>query len=72
MKGVSERYVSYLSKLYEGSKFCVRCGDNEVSSFVTQTKGVRQGCSLSPYLFNIFIDDVMENVTGKYACSSDW
>jgi hypothetical protein len=55
MKGVSKRMVSCFSNMYEGIKFCVRCGNNEVTNFVTQTKGVRQGCSLSPYLFNIFI-----------------
>jgi hypothetical protein len=55
-KGVSERVVSCLSNMHEGIKFCVRCVNNEVTNFVTQTKGVRQGCDLSPYLFNIFID----------------
>jgi hypothetical protein len=54
MKRVSERVVSYLSNMYEGIKFCVRRGENEVTNFVTQTKGVRQGCDLSPYLFNIY------------------
>jgi hypothetical protein len=54
MKGVSDRTVSCLSNVCEGIKFCVRCGNNEVTKFVTETEGVRQGCSLSPYLFNIF------------------
>jgi hypothetical protein len=62
-KGVSERMVSCLSNMYEGIKFRVRCGNNKVTDFVTQTKGVRQGCSLSPYLFKIFIDDIVGYVS---------
>lgn len=60
---MSERSVSCSSKLYKGTKFCVRRGDNVVSSSLTQMKSVGQGCSLSPSLFNIFIVDITENVT---------
>ena len=36
--------------------------NGEYSELFSVTKGTRQGSMLSPYLFNIFIDELMENL----------
>jgi hypothetical protein len=58
-KGVSDNMVECIKKMYDNTKFCLKCGGNKVTDFVEQRRGVRWGCSLSPYLFIIFIDDIM-------------
>jgi hypothetical protein len=34
----------------------IKCGANEVTDFVDQCKGVRRGCILIAYMFNIFVE----------------
>jgi hypothetical protein len=57
--------------MYEGTKVCVKCRENEVTTFTSQTRGGRQGCSLRPHLFYIFTNDMMEyiNVDNSHAPS---
>ena len=45
--------------LYERSKACVKVGQSETKMFDMQ-KGVRQGCTLSPWLSNVFMDNVVK------------
>jgi hypothetical protein len=58
-KGVSDNIAKCIKKMYNGTIFCVKCGGDEVIDFVEQRRDVRQGCSLSPCLFNMFIDRVV-------------
>jgi hypothetical protein len=62
-KGVSDNMVECIKKMYDDTKFCVKCCGNEVTHFVEQRRSVRQGCSLSPYFFNIFIDGIMDYIS---------
>lgn len=47
-----------IKTMFEDSEFCVRWKNDQVPELIPQEIGVRQVCSLSPYLFNIGIDDV--------------
>jgi hypothetical protein len=40
--------------MYDGIKFCMKRGEEEVTDFMGQKRRVRQGYSLIPYLFNDF------------------
>jgi hypothetical protein len=51
--------------LYQVSTFQVRCG-GQVSQTKSQTRGVRQGCPLSPYLFVLVLSMIMEDVQDAY------
>ena len=60
--GVRESICNCIKIIYQDIKFCVKCGENLIPSCATQKSGVCKGCGLSTYLFNIFINYIIENV----------
>lgn len=56
-KGIEEQLIRKIRSLYDETKVVVRTREGTTSSFRT-SKGVRQGCALSPALFNVYIADV--------------
>jgi hypothetical protein len=61
--GIPEKVVKLIEKLYEGTKACVRI-EGETSEWFEVKTGVRQGCILSPCLFNIALDHILREVDG--------
>ena len=57
--GVPEKYVSILKALYMHTSGRVRAYGSLSRSLVV-SNGVRQGCPISPFLFNFAIDDILQ------------
>ena len=56
--GYSSKYIHLLQALYQQSNSAVRV-NGELTDWFKTTVGVRQGCALSPQLFNILLEAVM-------------
>ena len=59
--GVKGKLMRAIWSLYEGSEACVRFG-GMLSGWFPISQGVRQGCVLSPWLFNVYMDRMMREV----------
>ena len=58
--GIPDHLTCLLRNLYAGQEATVRTGHGTTDWFQS-TKGVRQGCILSPCLFNLYSEYIMQN-----------
>ena len=59
-KNIDKYLIDVIKALYNDSTSAVLI-DNTFSEWFDTTVGVRQGCLLSPTLFNIFLEEIMDN-----------
>ena len=59
--GIDRKIINILERLYENSK-CAVTIDGKLTEWFSVLVGVRQGCLLSPTLFNIFLEFVIREI----------
>ncbi len=58
------RLLKGVKSFYMNSRACVRVG-NRVSNSFSVRVALRQGCVMSPWLFNVHMDDVVREVNTR-------
>ncbi len=53
-----------VTSFYEGSRACVRVGRGERDWFKVNV-GLQQGCVMLPWLLNVYMDEVVREVTAR-------
>ena len=59
--GNTDHFTSFLKNLYAGQEATVRTG-HKTMDWLKIGKGIHQDCILSPYLFNLYSEYIMQNV----------
>ena len=58
--GIPDHFTCFLRNLYASQEATVRTGHGTTDWFQIG-KGVHQGCIMSPYLFNLYAEYIMQN-----------
>ena len=69
--GVPPQMITVIREFHDGMKACVRSSDGTCSKPFEVNQGLRQGCVLSPLLFNIFIAAVLTVALQKFSEDAD-
>ena len=56
--GVPRKLINIIRDLCSKTKSCIRV-NNDLTDWFERTTGVRQGCLLSPDLFNVFLENIL-------------
>ena len=59
--GLSYKFISLIKSMYEDIKMAVKLPGG-LTPFFESLVGLRQGCNLSPMLFNIYVNDLIEEL----------
>jgi hypothetical protein len=68
-KGYAQHLIKVVRSLYKNTSISVDKGSNS-STYEIINQGVRQGCPMSPNLFNIYIEAVMDGWKSKLRTNS--
>ena len=60
--GIPNKFVETIKNLYDKTEFSI-IDRGQLTDWFHVTIGVRQGCIMSPSLYNIFMEHVMKGVT---------
>ena len=69
--GIPDKITNIIKEMYNDAKYHVRFAGDESNSFEIN-RGVRQGCVLSPMLFLIVLDSVMNEVNSATTDGIQW
>ena len=65
--GVPTKMLTIIRNFHEGMWTCVRTDDGEHSEWFDVPQGLRQGCVLSPLLFNVFFAAALHVVLVRFS-----
>eukprot|EP00752_Nemacystus_decipiens_P005560 g5031.t1 len=65
--GIPAEMIAVIRKFHVGMRARVRMDDGELSDWFPVTQGLRQGCSMSPPLFNVFFAAPLEVIVTRFS-----